>query len=124
MPEGKLTMLSKASDLQEAHISRYINIYLRPNLEESLKSFLFEFNDEETRVLIVKMLDNFLKTQTASRALQDYYVVCDETNNLPADIQNNICNVWVFIKPTKCIKFIKQTIVVAEQGAELADIEF
>ena len=120
----ELTMLSKASDLQEAHISRYINIYLRPNLEESLKSFLFEFNDEETRVLIVKMLDNFLKTQTASRALQDYYVVCDETNNLPADIQNNICNVWVFVKPTKCIKFLKQVLIISEQGADLADIEF
>ena len=89
-----------------------------------MKQFLFEFNDEPTRTVIVKMLDEYLKTQLANRALQDYYVVCDETNNLPNDIQNNICNVWVFIKPTKCIKYIKQSIIVAPQGATLSEIEF
>lgn len=120
----ELTCLSKASDMQEAHISRYIGLYLRPALEEALKPFLFEFNDEPTRTLIVKMLDNFLKTQTANRALQDYLVTCDETNNLPDHIQNNICNVWVFVKPTKCIKFLKQSIIISPQGASFGDLEF
>ena len=120
----ELTCLSKACDMQEAHISRYVGIYLRPALEEALKQFLFEFNDDPTRTLITKMLNSYLNTQVASRAIQEYLVTCNESNNLDADIQNNICNVWVFIKPTKCIKFLKQKIVLSPQGAELAEIEF
>ena len=120
----ELTCLNKACDLQDAHISRYINIYLRPRLEEALKQFLFEFNDETTRNLIVKMINSFMEPQKSARAVQAYRVICDETNNLPNDIQNNICNCWLFIQPTKVIKWMKQKIIIQAQGATLSDLEF
>lgn len=120
----ELTLLNKACDLQDAHITRWIDIYLRPRLKTALKSFLFEFNDEITRLLITKMIDNFMQPEVASRACYEYRVVCDETNNKPNDIQNNILNCWLFVKPTKLAKFIKQEIIIAPNSADLSDIEF
>ena len=119
----ELTQWSQAADLQDAHIARYVNIYLRPRLKELLKSFLFEFNDEETRSLVVRKIASFMETQKASRAVYAYRVVCDETNNLDNDIENNILNSWLYIKPTKIAKFIRQRIILTEYGASLEDLE-
>ena len=120
----EFTCLNKACDLQDAHISRYVNIFLRPRLEEALKQFLFEFNDEITRTMITKMINSFMEPQKSARAVIDYYVVCDETNNLPSDIQNNICNCWLYIQPTKIIRFIRQKVIITPQGASFDEIEF
>lgn len=118
----ELTQLAQAKDMQDAHISRYINIYLRPRLKESLKTFLFEFNDEQTRMLITKMIDTFMESQKASRACYDYMTVCDETNNLPIDIQNNVLNCWLYLKPTKIAKWIKQQIIITPYGTSLESL--
>lgn len=118
-----LTLRSVACDMQDAHISRYVNIDLRPKLEKALKTFLFEFNDDETRTLITKMLENFMRPQIASRAVQDFRVVCDETNNTPQDIQNCICNVWLYIMPTKAIKWIRCQCILTSAGASIESVE-
>lgn len=118
------TLLSTACDLQDAHISRYINIYLRPALRDSLKPFLFEFNDETTRNLIVKMLETFMEPQVSSRAITNYKIVCDESNNTAQDIANSICNVWVYIQPTHIIRWIRQNIIVAATGVDLGDFTY
>lgn len=119
----ELTLLSQAQDLQDAHISRYVNIYLRPRLKDALKGFLFEFNDEETRELIVKMIDSFMQPQKASRAVYAWRTVCDDTNNLPSDIQNNILNCWLYIKPTKIAKWIRQKVIITPYSVDLESIE-
>ena len=118
-----LTLRSIACDLQDAHISRYVNIDLRPKLEKALKAFLFEFNDEETRMLITKMLENFMRPQVSARAIQDYRIVCDNSNNTPQDIQNNICNCWIYIIPTKAIKWLKAEVILESQGTSLGSFE-
>lgn len=118
-----LTMMAKACDMQDAHISRFINIELRPALEEALKNFLFEFNDAETRNTIVKMLENFMRPKVANRAVQAFRIVCDETNNLPNDIQNSICNVWVYVIPTKGIRWIRCSVILTPQGAQMGEFE-
>ena len=119
----ELTMQSFASDMQDAHISKYLNIYLRPAIKQSLKPFLFEFNDEETRSIITRMLDTFMQPEKASRAVYDYRIVCDESNNLDDDIQNNRLNVWLYVKPIKIAKFIKQKIIVTPYSVNLESIE-
>ena len=117
----ELTLWSQASDLQEAHISRYVNIYLRPRLKEMLKSFLFEFNDEETRSLVTRKIDIFMQNQ--GRAIYAYRIVCDETNNLDDDVENNRLNSWLYIKPTKLAKEIRQKIILTPYSADLESLE-
>jgi hypothetical protein len=118
------TLLSTACDLQDAHISRYLNIYLRPAIRDALKPFLFEFNDDETRTLITKMLETFMQPEVASRAIQAYKIVCDTTNNTGSDIQNSICNVWVYVQPTKIIRWIKVNYIVSPQSVEIGSIAY
>lgn len=118
------TLLTTACDLQDAHISRYLNIYLRPAIRDALKPFLFEFNDEETRTLITKMLETFMQPEIASRAIQAYKIVCDTTNNTGSDIQNSICNVWVYVQPTKTIRWIKVNYIVSPQAVEMGAITY
>ena len=120
----ELTLLSKACDLQDAHISRYVDIYLRPRLKEALKYYLFEFNDEITRTLITKMIETFMEPEKSARACYDYKVVCDETNNTASDIENNILNCWLFLKPTKIAKWIKQKIILTPYGTDFDEIQF
>ena len=119
----QLTTQNKASDLQEQSISLYLNVYLRPALKDMLKYYLFELNDEETRMAITKRIDVFMRAEKASRACYDYRVVCDETNNLDSDIENNRLNAWVYIKPTKPAKFIEQRIIITPYSVDLATIE-
>ena len=119
----ELTMKSVACDLQDCHISRYINIYLRPALKTALKAFLFEFNDETTRAAVVKMLDVFMQPQKSGRAVYDYRIVCSEENNDAVVIQNNELNVWLYIKPTKISKFINQKIIISPYSVNLESIE-
>lgn len=112
------TLLSTAQALQDAHFSRYLNIYLRPRVRQALKAFLFEFNDTETRDLIVKMLETFMSPEVASRALQAYKIVCDTSNNSASDIQNSICNVWIYVRPTYIIRWLRIGYIVTNEGAE------
>lgn len=118
----ELTLLNKASDLQDFHNSCYVDIYLRPRTKNALKQFLFEFNDEQTRMLIVKMLETFLNPEISSRAIYDYRVVCDTSNNSNRDIQNNICNVWIFIQLMKLAKFIPIKFIVSPYGVSFDDL--
>ena len=120
----ELTMQAKASDLQDAHITRYLDLYLRPRLKTALKNYLFEFNDEQTRNLIVKMLNTFLDPEVSARALYDYRVVCDTTNNKPRDIQNNVCNVWIFLQVMKIMKWIKTSLIVTPYGVSFDSLEY
>lgn len=117
------TLISKACALQDAHISRYVNIYLRPRLRDSLKSFLFEFNDDETRNLITKMLETFMSPEVSSRAIEDYRIVCDRTNNKDIDIQNSICNVWVYIRPTYIIRWLKLGLILTNSDVQAGGVE-
>lgn len=118
----QLTTQVKASDLQEVSISGYINCYLRPALKEALKYYLFELNDEETRTAITTLIDTFMKGEKANRAVYDYKVVCDETNNLDTDIENNKLNAWLYVKPTKPAKFIEQRVIVTPYSVDLESI--
>ena len=119
----QLTTQAQASDLQEQPTSLYLNVYLRPALRDLLKTYLFELNDEETRMIITKKIDVFMQAEKASRACYEYRIVCDETNNLADDIENNRLNVWLYIKPMKYAKFLEQRIIVTPYAVNLESIE-
>ena len=65
-----------------------------------------EFNDNFTRNRIISMIKPFLSSVQAGRGIQDYMVICDESNNTPDVISRNQLVVDVFIKPTYVAEFI------------------
>lgn len=115
---GQKTLNPVASALDRVNVARLVN-YLRFNLEELLKPFLFEPNDAETRLQVTTTVDRFLGDLVGKRALFDYGVRCDESNNTPDRIDRNELWVDVAIKPIKAIEFIYVPIRILNTGDPL-----
>jgi phage tail sheath protein FI len=97
-------------------------IYLENAISAAAKDQLFEFNDETTRSNFVNIVDPFLRDVQAKRGIQDFRVICDETNNTAAIIDNNEFVADIFIKPARSINFIGLTFVATRSGVSFEEI--
>ena len=102
---GNLTKTSASSALDRINVSR-LAVYLRTQLDAIAKPFIFEPNDELTRNEIRQAVESFLLELVGQRALFDFLVVCDETNNTPTRIDRNELYVDIAIEPIKSVEFI------------------
>ena len=102
---GNLTKTSASSALDRINVSR-LAVYLRSQLDAVAKPFIFEPNDELTRNEIKQAIESFLLELVGQRALYDFLVVCDDTNNTPTRIDRNELYVDIAIEPVKSVEFI------------------
>jgi len=102
---GNLTKTSASSALDRINVSR-LAVYLRTQLDAVAKPFIFEPNDELTRNEIKQAVESFLLELVGQRALFDFLVVCDDTNNTPTRIDRNELYVDIAIEPVKSVEFI------------------
>ena len=102
---GQKTLNSVSSALDRINVSRLV-IYIREQLDDAVKPFLFEPNDEVTRANAKTVVDRFLGQLVAQRGLFDFITVCDTTNNTAARIDNNQLYIDVAIQPVKAVEFI------------------
>jgi len=104
---GNLTKVatSSTSSLDRINVSR-LTVYLRTQLDAIAKPFIFEPNDELTRNEIKQAIESFLLELVGQRALFDFLVVCDDTNNTPTRIDRNELYVDIAIEPVKSVEFI------------------
>ena len=102
---GNLTKVSGSSALDRINVSR-LTVYLRTQLDAVAKPFIFEPNDELTRNEIKQAIESFLLELVGQRALYDFLVVCDDTNNTPTRIDRNELYVDIAIEPVKSVEFI------------------
>jgi len=102
---GQKTRARNASSLDRINVARLV-IYLRSQLNRLAKPYLFEPNDKVTRDEIKGAVESLMLELVGQRALYDYIVVCDESNNTPARIDRNELYVDVAIEPVKAIEFI------------------
>ena len=102
---GQKTRARGASALDRINVARLV-VYLRSQLNQLAKPYIFEPNDKITRDEIKGQVESLLLELVGQRALFDFLVVCDETNNTPARIDRNELYVDVAIEPVKSIEFI------------------
>ena len=102
---GNLTKTSASSALDRINVSR-LAVFLRSQLDSIAKPFIFEPNDELTRNEIKQAIESFLLELVGQRALFDFLVVCDDTNNTPTRIDRNELYVDIAIEPIKSVEFI------------------
>ena len=102
---GNLTKTASASALDRINVSR-LAIYLRTQLDAIAKPFIFEPNDELTRNEIKQAIESFMLELIGQRALYDFLVVCDDTNNTPTRIDRNELYVDIAVEPVKSVEFI------------------
>jgi hypothetical protein len=102
---GNKTRQGATTALDRINVARLI-CFLRGRLEEIGKLYLFEPNDQITRNEITNTVNSLMIDLVAKRALYDYLVVCDLSNNTPARIDRNELWVDVAIEPVKAVEFI------------------
>jgi hypothetical protein len=102
---GNKTSTAVTTALDRINVARLV-AFLRGRLEQIGKLFLFEPNDEITRNEIANTVNSLMIDLIAKRAIYDYLVVCDTSNNTPARIDRNELWVDVAIEPVKAAEFI------------------
>ena len=102
---GNKTRQGATTALDRINVARLI-CFLRGRLEEIGKLYLFEPNDQITRNEIANTTNSLMIDLVAKRAIYDYLVVCDLSNNTPARIDRNELWVDVAIEPVKAVEFI------------------
>ena len=102
---GQKTLNPVSSALDRVNVARLVN-YIRDRLDEAMRPFLFEPNDEITRQNAKTTVDRFLGQLVSARGLFDYLTVCDSSNNTPDRIDRNELWVDIAIQPVKSIEFI------------------
>lgn len=102
---GNKSRASTSSAIDRVNVSRLVS-YMRRQLDLMSKPFIFEPNDELTRNEIKGVIESFCNELMAKRALNDYLVVCDESNNTSTRIDRNELYVDVAIEPVKALEFI------------------
>jgi hypothetical protein len=102
---GQKTRARGASSLDRINVSRLV-IYLRSQLNQLAKPYIFEPNDKITRDEIKQAAESLMLELVGQRALYDFLVVCDESNNTPARIDRNELYLDIAIEPVKAVEFI------------------
>jgi len=102
---GQRTRAKNASALDRINVVRLV-CYLRKQLDVMARPYLFEPNDAQTRREIKAAAESILLELVGQRALYDFIVVCDETNNTAARIDRNELYVDIAIEPVKAVEYI------------------
>ena len=118
---GDKTLLSKPSAFDRINVRR-----LFITLEKSIANFaqfsMFEFNDDFTRSQFTSAVEPFLRDIQGRGGIQDFAVICDESNNTQEVIDRNEFIGSIFVKPTKSINFILLNFVAVRSGVEFEEV--
>lgn len=125
MPTGGIVVFGQKTRQPYSSATDRINVvrlenYLRYQLDALATPFLFEPNDSTTRKAVKDAFDRFLSELITLRALYDFLVVCDLSNNTPARIDRNELWIDIAIQPVKAIEFIYIPIRIKNTGSSLS----
>jgi hypothetical protein len=115
MVYGQKTLHGSATALDRVNVARLM-CYLRYQLDIIVRPFLFEPNDEYTREQVRLVLNRFFDNLSTLRAISDYVVVCDDSNNTPDRVDRNELWVDCSIVPIKTVEFIYIPIRILNTG--------
>ena len=102
---GQYTRARNASALDRINVARLV-AFLRRQMSLLVKPFLFEPNDRITRNEIKQATESFLLELVGQRALYDFLVVCDESNNTPTRVDRSELWLDIAVEPVKAVEFI------------------
>ena len=102
---GQKTRARNASALDRINVARLV-VFLRSQLQKLARPYIFEPNDKLTRDEVKQAVESLLLELVGLRAIFDFAVVCDESNNTPSRIDRNELYVDIAIEPVKAVEFI------------------
>jgi len=118
---GDKTALSYKSAFDRINVRRLF-LTVEQSLETAANDQLFELNDAETRSNFINIVEPFLTDIQSQRGIEDFRVICDETNNTPDIVDNNEFRADIFIQPARSINFVTLTFVATRGGISFAEV--
>jgi len=118
---GQKTLLDKSSAFNRINVRRLFMV-LEKAISTAARYFLFEPNDDISRLLLINMIDPFLRDVKARRGVYDYILVCNETNNTPERIDRSELWCDIYIKPTRAAEFIVLNFIATKTGASFSEL--
>jgi hypothetical protein len=112
---GQKTLSPLSSALDRVNVARLAN-YLKVQLDLLMRPFLFEQNDADTREAARITTERFLSGMIGLRAVEDYAVLCDESNNTSERRDRNELWVDVLVAPLKSVEFIYVPVRIRNSG--------
>lgn len=112
---GQRTRSNTTSALDRINVARLV-AYLRRQLDVLSRPFLFEPNDAQTRREIKAAAESLLLELVGQRALYDFIVVCDESNNTAARIDRNELYMDIAVEPVKAVEYIYIPLRIKNRG--------
>ena len=70
----------------------------------------------------MNIVEPFLRDVQSKRGIFDFRVICDETNNTGAVIDNNEFVADIYIQPARSINFIGLTFVATRTGVAFEEV--
>ena len=118
---GDKTLLAKPGAFDRINVRRLF-ILLEKSIANMAQSFLFEFNDSFSRSRFVSTVEPFLRDIQGRGGVQDFAVVCDDSNNPPEVVDRNEFRGDVYVKPSRSINFIQLQFVAVRSGVEFSEV--
>lgn len=95
---------------------------IQPVVKKTMDGFLFKFNDEDTRSLVQSVLNSTLGSFKGKKGIQNFKVICDDTNNGPEEFAKNIMNVWILVNFNGIAKYIPITFAISRSGIAFTNV--
>ena len=114
---GDRTTLTRPSAFREIGVRRLF-IMMELAIKQAAQGQMFEINDDFTRSQFKAYIEPYLRRIQAGRGIEDFLVICDESNNTSQRVNNNEFVADLFVKPTRSINFIQLNFVAVGSGIE------
>jgi phage tail sheath protein FI len=102
---GDKTATLKPSSFDRINVRRLF-LVLEKSISRSAKYNLFELNDSITRAQFIASVEPFLRDVRGRRGIDEFRVICDETNNTGQVISSNEFRATILIRPVYSINYI------------------
>ena len=73
-------------------------------------------------MLLVNMIDPFLRDVKARRGIYRFQIVCDETNNTPERMDRNELYCDIYIQPTRTVEFLVLSFIATKTGVAFNEL--
>lgn len=112
---GQKTLQQAKSALDRVNVRRLL-LEVKRLVAGVAKKLLFEQNDAATRSRFVSQVTPLLALIQTQSGIEQFRVVCDDTNNTSLDVEANRMNGRIVIVPTRAVEFISIDFIVTNSG--------
>lgn len=114
---GQRTLQVAKSAFDRVNVRRLF-LELKRVIAQVARGLIFEPNDSTTRKAFVDRATPLLSLIKAQAGVEQFRIICDETNNTPADIAASKLNGRIVVVPTRSVEFIAVDFIITPAGVE------